>query len=451
MLWGLRLSCVFAALCTLVFAVGTHTGVARADITLPALDLTIEHVVSDQGIHAWLVSDPTLPFTEFQIVFKGGNQFETPDNAGVTYLMTALLAKGAGDVRRGVDFATAVYEQGAYFAYYMLGHDNVHIAGRFLSQRRAQSLDLLRLSVLKPRFDRTDLEHVRDDMLARLRDEDQDPYAIAFSHLISLALGQHPYGRNIRGTAQSLAALTRDDVVAMYRKVLTKDQAFVVVVGDTTRAQLQQDLDYVLGDLPVLDAAVPPRPVFQLAAGVTKQPFANSPQSVVLFAQKGIAVDDPHYAAAVVINYILGSDNLSGGRLMQELREKRGYTYGVSTSLQSLDNQSIILGQFSARHSVVDDAIGIVRSVWLDLVQNGVQDTELQMAKDFLANDYILSINGNEQTADILTTMLFDGVPITRITHLHQQIAAVTKADANAMIARLLHPDALHFVVVGAL
>tara|TARA_R110002012_G_scaffold201868_3_gene370961 strand:- start:870 stop:1469 length:600 start_codon:yes stop_codon:yes gene_type:complete len=184
-----------------------------------------------------------------------------------------------------------------------------------------------------------------------------------------------------------------------------------------------------------------------LDGGVTVMDFP-SPQSVVLFGQDGIAFEDPDYFAAFVLNHILGGSGFAS-RLMTEVREKRGLTYGIGTYLAPRDLTNQILGQFSSSNDKAAEAIEIVRTVWKEVSEGGVTQEQLDAAKTYLTGAYPLRFDGNSRIASILVGMQATGLPIDYIIDRNDKIDAVTLEDVRRVAARILKPEALHFVVVG--
>ena len=142
------------------------------------------------------------------------------------------------------------------------------------------------------------------------------------------------------------------------------------------------------------------RAKYSLGGGSTVVDY-DTPQSVVIFGQKGIKRDDSDFFPAYVLNHILGGSGF-GSKLMQELREKNGLTYGISTYLVNWENADLLLGQFSSSNDTAYKAVNMVKDVWKELVTNGVSSKELEDAKTFLIGAYPLRFDGNSRIANIL-------------------------------------------------
>lgn len=415
-------------------------------LTLPAqAEIPIKEVTSPGGITAWLVEDHNIPFTALEIQFRGGTSLEAPDKRGVVNLMTATLEEGAGEMdSRG--FAEARDALAASFSF-DAGTDSVGVSAQFLTENRDQAIDLLREALVNPRFDQDAVDRVREQVLSNLRSNEKDPGTIASERFDLLAFGDHPYGSSGDGTIETVAALTSDDVVAAHKTALARDRVFVAAAGDITAEELGLLLDHLLGDLPATGAPQPDDAPWLLPPGVTVQDFP-SPQSTVFFGQQGIPRDDPDFFPAFILNEMLGGGRFTA-RLMTEVREKRGLTYGIGTYIVNLDHADMILGQFSASNDKVAEAIEVVKAEWARIGLEGVSPEELEATKTYLTGSYPLRFDGNGPIARILVGMQMDGMPIDYVTTRNSKVEAVTMEDIRRVAAKLFKPDALHFVVVG--
>jgi len=412
----------------------------------PALaQVAIQDVTSPGGIAAWLVEDHSLPFTAVEIRFRGGTSLDEPDARGATYLMAALLEEGTGGLdSRG--FAEARDSLGADFSF-DANADSVSVSALMLSENRDAAADLLASALAAPRFDGDALERVRQQVLSGLRADARDPSSIASRRFFAMAFGSHPYASSGKGTEESVAALTREDVAAAHRGALARDRVFVAAAGDITAGQLGALIDRVLGGLPATGRPLPGPAPWDMTGGVSIVAFP-SPQSVVLFGEQGIALDDPDFFAAFVLNEALGGGRFSA-RLMQEVREKRGLTYGIGTWLANMDRAALLLGQFSASNDKVAEAVSVIRGQWAEVARDGIGADELEATKTYLTGAYPLRFDGNAPIAAMLVGMQMQGFPIDYPNTRNASIEAVTGADVRRVAARLLQPGALRFVVVG--
>jgi len=414
--------------------------------TLPArAEVDIQEVVSPSGITAWLVEEHSIPFMALEIRFKGGASLDAAGKRGAINLMTGLIEEGAGDLDARA-FAKARDAMAASYSFDVYD-DALSISAKFLSENRDDAVDLLRRALTETRFDQDAVDRVRGQVLAGLRSDAKDPNEIAGATFDAISFGDHPYGSALEGTMDSVNALTREDMFDARDRVLAKDRIYVGAVGDITPEELGALLDSLLGDLPDTGAPMPQPADLALEAGITVVPF-NTPQSVALFGHEGITRDDPDFFAAYVLNVILGGGSFEA-RLMEEVREKRGLTYGVYSYLVPKDYAELYLGQVASANDRVAEAIDVIKAEWARMAENGVTQDELDRAKTFLTGAYPLRFDGNGPIANIMVGMQMQGLPIDYIATRNDKVDAVTLDDAKRVAARILRPDDLHFVVVG--
>lgn len=424
---------MFAGLCALLLG-----GPALAAVE-------IQEVTSPGGIRAWLVEDRSIPFTALELRFRGGASLDAPGKRGAINLMTGLIEEGAGDMDAKA-FAEAREALAAEFRF-DAGGDVLAISAKFLTENRDASVALLKTALTETRFDQDAIDRVKGQVASIIQSEAKDPEWIAGNTFGHLAYGDHPYGTSLNGTLESVAALTRDDLVDAKARVIARDRLYVAAVGDIGAAELGPLLDELLGGLPEKGAEMPPAPELAVKGGVSVVDYA-SPQSVVIFGQKGIRRDDKDFFAAYLLNQIVGGSGFTA-RLMDEVREKRGLTYGISSYLIDLDLAQTWQGSFASANEKVAEAIGVVRAEWQRAASEGVTENELADAKTYLTGSYPLRFSGNGQIADILVGMQLEGLPTSYVRDRNAMVEAVTAEDVKRVAGYLMEPGNLHFVVVG--
>ncbi len=421
-------------------------GIVALCLPLPALaEVKIQEVVSPGGIKAWLVEEHSIPFTALEIRFRGGTSLDAPGKRGSIYLMTALLEEGAGDLDARA-FARA--QEGLAASFGFDAHDDsVSVSARFLTENRDEAGALRGQTIHAPRFDQDAVDRVRAQIISGLRSDAKDPRDIASSTFAAMAFGDHPYGSEGKGTIESVSGLTREDMQTARAAVFARDRLYVGAVGDITAEELGALLDRLLAELPATGAPMPGPANVTIGGGTTVVDF-ETPQSVALFGQKGIERDHPDFFAAYVMNQILGAGGFES-RLMEEVREKRGLTYGVYSYLAPKDLGAIYMGSVSSGNDRVAEAISVIRDEWQKLSDKGVTPKELSDAKTYLTGAYPLRFDGNGQIASIMVGMQMDDLPIDYIATRNDKVNAVTLDDINRVARELLDPENLHFVVVG--
>lgn len=415
-------------------------------LALPArAAVEIQEVVSPGGLTAWLVQEESIPFSSIEIRFRGGASLEPADKRGATNLMMALLEEGAGD-RDARAFAAATEALAASFSFDTFD-DAVSVSARFLTENRDEAVALLREAIVSPRFDDAAIERVRAQVLSIIRSDATDPTEIAHATFDRLAFGDHPYGSDRNGTLETVGALTRDDLIAAHQGALALDRVYVGASGDISAEELGPLIDALLGGLPQTGSEPVETAPILLEGGTTVVQF-DAPQAVTVFGHTGIDRDDPDFFAAFVANQVLGGGGLQS-RLTEEVRERRGLTYGIGAYLAEFDHADLLIGQAATENARMSETIEVVKAEWRRIAEEGVTEAELRDAQTYLTGAYPLRFDGNGPIARIMVGMQVSGLPIDYIATRNDRVDAVTLEDVRRVAARLYDAEALHFVVVG--
>ncbi|WP_373355370.1 M16 family metallopeptidase [Pseudoroseicyclus sp. CXY001] len=423
-----------------------HAFAALMLLATPAVaEVEIQTLTTPGGVDLWLVEEHSLPFVALEIRARGGAALDPEGLRGAANLMTGLIEEGSGDMDAAA-FQTAREGLAADFSFRVYD-DALAISARMLSSNRDEAVALLHQALTEPRFDDDAVERVRAQVLAGLSAAERRPGTLASHRFFAAAFPGHPYGSDSDGTVESVSALTRADLQQSFADILTREGLYVGAVGDLTAEEATALVDELLDGIPAEGPTAEGHVDFAAPGGVDIVDFAT-PQSIAIFGHQGIGWEDPDYFAAAVLNQIIGGDGFDT-RLMQELREKRGLTYGASTSLYVFDNAEAIVGSFASANGTMAEAVEVVRDVWADFAENGVTAEELEAAKTYMTGEYPLRFDGNAEIAKIMVGMQMIDLPPDYVVHRNSYIEAVTLEDVNRVAARILKPDELYFAIAG--
>lgn len=417
-----------------------------AFVPVSAKAIEIERVISEGGIEAWLVEDHSLPIISFQFLFSGGAATDPRDRAGLANMVSGLLDEGAGDLD-SQSFQRRLSDESISLSF-SASRDNFAGSLKTLTRNRDEAFDLLRIALTEPRFDPDAVARIRAQILAGIASRTNDPDRIAQQTFWEAIFPGHPYAQPLEGTAESVAAMTEDDLRTFVTRRLARNELIVGVVGDMTADELKILLDKTFGALPERSEAFTIPKVEPAAGGEVIVVQAENPQSRILFGQKGVYRDDPDYYAALVLNHILGGGSFTS-RLYNEIREKRGLAYSVYSYLLPLDSAALWLGGAGTENAAVSVSVELVKNQWANLRAFGVSQDELDKAKANLIGSFGLRFDSSSAIAGMLVAVQRRDLGIEFINERNDLIARVTLGDVNRVAARLLDPDALTVVVVG--
>lgn len=416
-----------------------------AALVFPAGATTIQRVVSAGGIEAWLVQEPAVPLISVDFAFAGGSVQDPPGKAGTANLAASLLDEGAGDLDSKA-FADRL-ERKAIQMSFSADRDQIRGSLRTLVENRDDAFGLLQLALTAPRFDASNVELNREQILSMLRRETTSPGDIASRRWWETAFEGHPYGRPVNGSLETVPNITGDDLKAFTHRVLARQNLKIAVVGDIDAETLKPLLDRVFGALPDKPDLVPIENVTAHGLGRRIDVSLDVPQSVVDFGGPGIARQDPDFMAAYIVNHILGGGTFTS-RLYQEVREKRGLVYGVSDSLLWLDHAAVFIGGTATRADRTDETVDLVEKEIHRLAEDGPTAAELDEAKNYLNSSFALNLDTSTKIAAFLVQLQLDRLGPDYIERRPAMIAAVTLDDARRMAKRLLD-NGLLVTVVG--
>ena len=417
-----------------------------AAFALPARAVTIQNIETARGVTAWLVEDHSVPVVTINVAFRGGAALDPAGKAGLASVTCDLLDEGAGDLDSSA-YQGKVEDLAASLSF-SAGTDTTEASLKSVTQNLAPALALLKLALTAPRFDDAAVRRVKGQLLASLAREDRQPRAIADRQWRQAVYGEHPYARRRRGSPETIAAITPDDMRGFVRDRFAKDVMLVAVVGDITPEQLKPLLDDTLGGLPAQAAPAVLPPLHPSVTGATLVAKLPIPQSVAEFGEAGLKRDDPDWYAALLDNDILGGGPTS--RLEHEVREKRGLAYSVYSALAPMEAGGVIIGGVGTENARVGESLAIVRSEWRRMRDDGPTEAELAAAKTYVTGSFPLNLGSTGGVAAVLIEMMRDRLGIDYLDRRDALINGVTLADAKRVARRLFDPDALTFVVVGS-
>jgi len=415
-------------------------------MALPTHAMEVQEVRSPSGIVAWLVRDTRIPVVAVEISISGGSIADPAGKEGLASLAMDLLTEGAGPYD-GQAFAARL-EDGSISLDINAGSDFIRGGFRAPSANAAEAFRLLGLALSEPRFAAADIERVRQQRISGLSREERDPRTLATRAWYATAFPEHPYGRPSKGTAASIATVTREDMVAFVKARIARDNLKIGVVGDIDAVAVARLLDETFGLLPAKADPAEARTMPPAASADVMVIERPVPQSVVLFGQPGLSRNDPDFMTAYLLNQIVGGGGL-GSRLMTEIREKRGLTYGVYTYLSTPRRSGLWLGSVSADNAKVAEVIGLVREAWRNLKENGVTAAELDDAKRFMTGSYARGFATSRGIAGALVGWQEESLGIDYFERRNAMIEAITLEDINRVAKRLAEPNRLMFSVVG--
>ncbi|MDP3738711.1 MAG: pitrilysin family protein [Hyphomonadaceae bacterium] len=405
----------------------------------------IEVVTSPGGVTAWLVSEGFVPIVSVQMAWKAGATAQPAEKMGLGWVVAYMMNEGAGDLDTtayGARMEDLNMEFGCG-----VDMDWTSCSMTTLKATANESFEMLRLGLVEPRMDQAPIDRAKSELSVGLLQSETNPKTIASRALNNAIMPGHPYSRY--PTPETVAKISRDDVIALKNSLMTKDRLLVVVVGDITAEELKPKLDEVFGGLPatstvpdVSDVAPAPAPLDPV---VKTLPI---PQTLAMFSGPGIKRNDPDFYAAYVLNYILGGGGFSS-RLTDDIREDKGLTYGIGTNLDVSSHLWRWAGSSSTMNDKASEVVRLIKEHIGKLGAEGPTQKELDDAKAYLTGAFPLSFDSNMKIASNLMAFRRDDLGVDYVGQRNDLINAVTLEDVKRVAAAYMKPEAFTFVLVG--
>jgi zinc protease len=451
------------------------TGIFYSNSALAGIP--IEHWTQASGVQVYLVQSPGIPMVDVQIDFDAGSRRDPAEQAGLASVTASMTDKGvlasqgkaegkgaSSGADTGADAAEpALDENGLSEAWADLGAsfgagasaDRMSFSLRSLTypDLLSKATQLAARQLGEPAFPQAVWQRERERLNAAIKESNTRPATVAARAFAAAVYGQHPYGFEM--TQDALARISVADMQAVYRALILPCRAKVTMVGAVNRAQADDLVTQLFSRLsattqpagcPALPAVAEVAPLDQ----PSEQHIAfDSAQAHVLIGQPGFKRDAPDFFAFTVGNYILGGGGFVS-RLTTEVREKRGLSYSVySYFAPGLHAGAFTLG-LQTRPDQARQSVQVAREVVAQFVVKGPTEAELKAAKDNLIGGFALRVDSNRKLLDNVANIAWNKLPLDYLDTWTQRVEKVTVKDIKSAFARVLQPDRMVTVVLGA-
>ncbi|HTJ97446.1 MAG TPA: pitrilysin family protein [Rhodocyclaceae bacterium] len=406
----------------------------------------IEHWTTPTGARVYFVATDAIPILDIKLDIPAGGTQVPAGKAGLASLTYGLLDAGAGDMNED-----AIAERVVDLGIQMGGSadsDRTGITLRTLTDpaQRNGALSLLKTLLSSPTFPADVLAREKARTIAAIQEADTRPGTVLAKNFSAATYPGHPYGRS--ASVETVASITRDDIVAFYKRNYTSNGAVISMIGAISRAEAEAIAADLAAALPSREA-LPATPPVVLPQAQTLRITHPSAQTHIAIGMPSVKRSDPEYYALLVGNYSLGGGGFVS-RLMKEVREKRGYAYDV----HSYFAPQLLEGPFQiglqTRSEQADAALKVVDSVLDEYLKTGPSEAELKAAKQYIVDGLALRIDSNAKLLSYLSAIGFYGLPLNYLDDYPRLINSITAEQVRAAFKSHVSRDKLVTVIVGA-
>jgi zinc protease len=407
----------------------------------------VETLILDNGIRLYLKADDELPLVQVTAMIGSGGISSPEEKTGFDGLFGSVWRSGGAGDRT----AEALDEYLDFLAANVSSSMGTYSAQLDLSLRSedlSAGLSILGDLLLRPSFDSEKLELARLQAQEHLRRQNDNPGSISRRLLMKALYPDHYLGRT--ATEQSLASITRQDLVDFHETYFAPNNLWIAVSGDFDRDTLLEKLNKELGNWPqshVPEQQLPP--VKGPGAGLIQLAAKDLPQTSIVIGDLGLSKENPDQYAVRVLNYILGGGGFNS-RMMREIRSNRGLAYSAYSYFQVGRRLPgpFVAGTETKNLSVVS-ALSLTREIMDDLRDNPVTDEELQLAKESQINSFVFGFENTHSVVSQQMSLAFFEYPENYLADYRDRIAAVTVADVQRVAQEFIDPSRQQIVLVG--
>ncbi len=406
-------------------------------------------VVTDNGMTVLLVDQPSLPIVTVNVLIKAGAIYDPDAKSGLLHMVASTLDEGT-TTRSAVRIAEQIEFIGGELS--TQGAEDFTTATlRVLKKDANLGFALLADILMNPKFDAKEVARVRDELVAFLQSEKDEPDIIATKAFNEIVFKGHPYRRPANGDEKTVPTLTRQDLVEFHGRFYRPNRTIMAIVGDLREAQALALVKQHFGNwspealpLPAFPAPEPlPKPMLKL---IDK----DLTQATIVLGHVGIDRRNPDFYAVAVMNYILGGGGFSS-RLVNRIRNEQGLAYDVSSVFEA----NVMPGSFAVhvqtRNAAANQALASVFQELRRIRTEPVRDQELADAKAYLIGSFPLRMDTNAKLASLLNLVELHSLGLSYFDDYPKAIAAVTKEDVLRVAQKYLSPDRYALVVVAKL
>jgi zinc protease len=429
-------------LCGYIGALLLITVAVQAQAGLP-----IQHWTTSGGARVYFVETRTLPMLDVSIEFAAGSSRDVASKSGNASMTAGLMNNGAGGLTED-EISTRLANIGAILGG-SFDQDRAGWSVRTLSSEleRNEAIGILAKIIQEPAYPAEVLEREKAQIISALKQSGGDASSVAERQFYKALYQEHPYSR--KPTESTIKPISRDDLLTFYSTYYTVDNAVVAMIGDISRVQAEAMAERLTSKLPKSSQAIAELAAVQIPTKpLIKEVQFPSTQSHIMLGYPGMKRIDPDYFPLLVGNYVLGGGGFAS-RLTNEVREKRGLVYSVSSYFMPMHDLGPYRVSLQTRKDQTKEALKVVRDTIKDYIDNGPTDEELENAKRNLAGGFPLRIDSNRKLFEYIQLIGFYKLPLTFLDDYVRQVEKVTVAEITDAFKRRIVPDNMVTIVVG--
>lgn len=425
-------------------------------ITSAQAILPIEKLENYKGAKAYLVQTKALPMVDIEVSIDAGDRYDPVGKSGLADMTATLMNYGVQDDKRMLSeaqIADEIADLGASIGL-SVGGERAILRIRSLSRKdlRDRAVQLASAMLAAPTYDPNIVRREKQRTITSLLEAETKPEYVLDRRFKKMVYGTYPLADS--PSVKSVGAITPTDLVQFHKHFYRTDRMIVSIVGDVDQAEANEIIHALLKRIPQSGPVIAPLPEFErspvepLAQREVQIPF-DSQQAHIAMGMTAVARNNPDYFPLLVGNYVLGGGGFVS-RLMNEVREKRGLAYSVSSYFAPGKDTGIFQAGLQTKNDQSSVALQVMSDTIAKFIADGPTTSELVAAKANLVNGYPLRIDNNRKLLDNVSSIAWNDLPLDTMEVWTKQVEAVTLDQVKSAFEKYLAMDRMKIVVLGA-
>ena len=402
----------------------------------------------DSGIKVYGIENNEVPLVQFEIQIAGGLLLENKNNVGVSNLLAQLMTKGTKN-KTTEELENAIESIGASIYSYAT-EENIIISGTTLSKHFDKTLELVTEILLEPRWDETEFELLKQSTISSIQRSKANPNAIASDEFSKLLYGDNNIlAYNNNGTEASVNSIDIIDLKDYYNKNLSPQLANFHIVGSISEADVVNALSKIDASWQPKDVTIPELalPLYPEKSTVYFYDVPGAKQSVIRFGYPSLKATHKDYYPASVMNYRLGGGSFAS-QLTQELREGKGYTYGIRSRFNGTANKGEFIISSGVRSNVTYESTALVKEI-LEKYGKNYNEKDLEVTKGFTIKSTARAFETLSAKLDMLSNISNYGLSDDYAKQREAIAKNMTVEEVKALIENYIKPNQMIYLIVG--
>ena len=402
----------------------------------------------DNGLKIFSIQSDEVPLVEFNLFIKGGQLLENINKPGVANLVAQMMTKGTQN-KTTAELESAIDKLGANIRV-SATNDAIEISGNTLSRNYQQTMDLVSEMILEPRWDSEEFDLLKQSITSQIKQQEANPNAIAQNAFNVLVYGNEDIrAMNSLGTLASIELINLEDLKTYYQSNVSPSVATLHIVGDIEQSTVVESLEGLKNNWKSTEVTIPeldqPKPIE--SSQVYFYDVPNAKQSVLNIGYLALAETDPDFYPATILNYRLGGGGFAS-QLTQELREGKGYTYGVRSRFQGSTEPGPFMISSGVRTNVTLESTLLIKQI-LENYGQEFNESDLETTKSSMIKSNARAFETSRAKLSMLQDMSKYG---WKASYLQDRIATVegmTVEEIQGLAKQYLNQDKMIWLVVG--